>query len=404
MRVLFTVHPSTGHLHPLVPVARALSDAGHEVAVCSAPSFRAEVEQFGLAHIGAGLDWSMSDPSTWGAFPPMPPPGPDFPAWAVLTLADITTRRMTPDLLAIAPEWQPDLIVREGMEYGGCLAAERLGFPHASVAGNAYAALDSPEVGYFPGNRLMLAEPMARHRERIGLPPDPDLLMPFRHLHLCFTPPAWDGPDAPRPANTTFLRHASAASAGARVPDWFERLPDRPTVLASLGTVFNKTPGVLEAIVGALADEPLNLVVAIGHDQDPGRFGPLPDHVRLEAYVPQPLLLERCDAFVTHGGFNSVKEAMSAGVPMVVVPISADQPYSAERCAELGLGRAVGAGERTPDAIRDAVRQVLAERSYRANARAFRAEMAALPGEDRMVELLEELTRRAPASGISRTG
>jgi hypothetical protein len=78
MRVLFTVQPSVGHLHPLVPVAGALSDAGHEVAVCSAASFRPEVEGFGLTHIGAGLDWLMSDQSTWEAFPPMPPPGPEF--------------------------------------------------------------------------------------------------------------------------------------------------------------------------------------------------------------------------------------------------------------------------------------------------------------------------------------
>jgi UDP:flavonoid glycosyltransferase YjiC (YdhE family) len=390
-RALFTVHPAVGHLHPLVPVARALSDAGHEVAVCSAASFRPEVEAFGLTHFDAGLDWLMSDRSTWVAFPPMPPPGPEFPAWAVTTLADIAPGRMVPDLLSIAGEWRPDLIVREGMEYGGCIAAERLGIAHASVAGNAYAALDSPEIGYFPGNRRMVAEPLARHRDGFGLPPDPQVEMPFRHLHMCFTPPAWDGASAPRPDNARFLRHTSTLSPGAALPGWVEQLTGRPTVLASLGTVFNKTPGVLEAIVEALAEESVNVVVAIGRDVDPARFGAQPQHVRLEAYLPQPLLLPRCDAFVTHGGFNSVKEALSAGVPMVVVPISADQPYSAERCAALGLGRTVGPGDRTPDAIRDAVRQVLAEPGYRRSARAFQAEMRALPGPEQVVRLLEAL-------------
>jgi MGT family glycosyltransferase len=162
-------------------------------------------------------------------------------------------------------------------------------------------------------------------------------------------------------------------------------------VLASLGTVFNKTPGVLESIVDALTEEDANVIVAIGRDQEPSRFGPQPEHVRLEAYVPQPLLLEHCDAFVTHGGFNSVKEALSAGVPMVVVPISADQPYSAGRCADLGVARAVGPDERTPGAIGDALRQVLAEPSYRSKARDFQAEMRALPGPKEMVGLLEAL-------------
>ena len=172
----------------------------------------------------------------------------------------------------------------------------------------------------------MVAEPLARHREQVGLPPDPELDMPFRHLHLCFMPPAWDGAPVDRPRKAHFLRHISTVAPGAALPDWVERLPGRPTVFASLGTVFNKTPGVLEAIVEALAAEPINVIVAIGRDQDPGRFGPQPDHVRLEAYVPQPLLLAHCDAFITHGGFNSVKEALSSGVPMVVVPISADHP------------------------------------------------------------------------------
>lgn len=76
---------------------------------------------------------------------------------------------------------------------------------------------------------------------------------------------------------------------------------------------------------------------------------------------------------------------------MVVVPITADQPYSAERCAGLGVGRTVGADDRTREAIRDAVSRVLRDPSYRTRARAFKAEMNALPGPEHMVGLLEAL-------------
>jgi UDP:flavonoid glycosyltransferase YjiC (YdhE family) len=79
---------------------------------------------------------------------------------------------------------------------------------------------------------------------------------------------------------------------------------------------------------------------------------------------------------------------------MLVVRISADQPYSAERRAALGLARAIGPDERPPAAIRDAVREVLTEPGYRARARADQAEMEALPGRDRMVEMLEGLARK----------
>jgi UDP:flavonoid glycosyltransferase YjiC (YdhE family) len=79
------------------------------------------------------------------------------------------------------------------------------------------------------------------------------------------------------------------------------------------------------------------------------------------------------------------------GVPMVVVPITADQPYSAERCSDLGVATAVGPEDRTPEAIRDAVRQVLGDPSYSVSARDFQSDMIALPGPEHVVELLEEL-------------
>ena len=102
MRVLFTVQPSTGHLHPLVPLARALSAAGHEVAVCSSPSFGDEIEAFGLTHIPGGLDWITSDHSTWGAFPPMPPPGPEFGPFASSPGSSVSGGSLTAGLLALA--------------------------------------------------------------------------------------------------------------------------------------------------------------------------------------------------------------------------------------------------------------------------------------------------------------
>jgi UDP:flavonoid glycosyltransferase YjiC (YdhE family) len=76
---------------------------------------------------------------------------------------------------------------------------------------------------------------------------------------------------------------------------------------------------------------------------------------------------------------------------VVVVPIMSDQPYSAERCAALELGQVIDREHRTPADIRDAVRAVLADPSYRANTEAFQQEMLALPGPDQIPGALEEL-------------
>jgi MGT family glycosyltransferase len=296
---------------------------------------------------------------------------------------------MVPDVLALSEEWRPDVIVREVMEWGGYLAAELLRIPHASVGGNAYSGVDSAEIRYFPGNRMFAAEPLARHRAEFGLPPDPEIETPFRYLHLCFMPRRWDRPSLPAPANTTYLRHESVERPGDETPAWVDELSGRPTVCGALGTIAHAMPGVFEAILEALRDRDVNLVLAVG--QDPEVFGPQPPNVRIERYVPQTRILPHCDAFITHGGFNSVKEALALGIPLVVLPIMSDEPYSAERVAALGVGRSIEPASRTPEAIREGVEAVLEDSGFAARARELQREMTALPGPERIVELLAGL-------------
>jgi UDP:flavonoid glycosyltransferase YjiC (YdhE family) len=83
--------------------------------------------------------------------------------------------------------------------------------------------------------------------------------------------------------------------------------------------------------------------------------------------------------------------ALAHAVPLVVVPLGADQPANAERVAALGLGRVVGPEERTAAAIGAAARAVLGDPGYRERARRARAEAEALPGLAQAVGLLERL-------------
>ncbi len=96
---------------------------------------------------------------------------------------------------------------------------------------------------------------------------------------------------------------------------------------------------------------------------------------------------------VTHAGFSTVTAALSHGLPMVPIPIDANQPLNAQRCAALGVGEVIASGERTPEAIRNAARRVLGDPSYRRKAERIRDEMAALPGPEHAVRLLERLAR-----------
>ncbi|MGH3544565.1 MAG: glycosyltransferase [Mycobacteriales bacterium] len=112
-------------------------------------------------------------------------------------------------------------------------------------------------------------------------------------------------------------------------------MPKRPTVYATLGTVYNRMAAVFTAILEGLREEPLNLILTLGRNQDPAQFGRHPPHVRIERFVSQALLLPHCDLVITHGGFGTVTAALAHGLPLVLIPISADQPENARRCTAL---------------------------------------------------------------------
>lgn len=399
MRILFTTQVGAGHWRPLAPFARALLDAGHEVAFAATPFFCAEIGSYGFQAFPAGTDdWLAPAPADQSARSARPPQ-------ADTVLRDVflpNAARRLPELLVIAQSWRPDLIVREHTEYAGLVAAERLGLPHAAVQISAY--------------RGPIADPQARAaladlRAKAGLGDERAHLAEDRYLLLLPCPPRYVDPVAILPPTARFVQHVDFDHdhrAATATLDPFGGPLARPLVYATLGTAYNRTPGVLTAIIAGLRDEPVNLIVTVNHDQEPADFGSQPPHVRIVRYLPQSMIFPHCDVVVTHGGSGTVRSALRYGLPLVVVPIAADQPENARRCVALGLGRAVAPAERTPGAIRAAVRQVLREPGYRRRAAAVQEELLALPRPETVVPWLVQLaaTRQPCGSGdaVGRVG
>lgn len=397
MRVLFTTSAAAGHFHPLVPVAQALANVGHEVAFASPGSFAPTVERLDFRHFAAGYDpsepmdaeliqlWQelgriVADPAHGGL------PGREAMRfyWPNLS-AGYMARRMVPDLMPLIDEWGADLVVRELYEVGGAIAAEAHGLPHAAV--QVGHVVDLP---WLRGETSAALDPI---RASVGLPPDPEVAMLYRHLLLSFVPPSYQDPDVFVPTQR-HLRTAVFDRSGAETaPAWLGPDLPRPIIYATFGTVgqFSPFPELYQTMIAGLRDVAGTLIVTIGRDRDPAALGPQPDHVYVEQYLPQSLLFPHCDLVVHHGGHNTTLAALADGLPQVIIPLGADQPLNARRCAELELGIALWPAERTPDVIAAAARTVLAEPRYRRNAARLRAEMLALPGPEHAVDLLERL-------------
>ena len=389
MRALFTCNPNVGHFHPLVPIARAMMDAGHEVAFATPASFVATVERAGFRAIPAGLAKAVAE-----AFPEIRGlRGPDELAFMWAHVRPAQAAAMASDLLQIIAGWRPDILVRENAEFGGCIVAERLGIPYACVEVNA--------AGISPERRRMRSAGLAGLLAEHGLAPDPELQIDERQLVLSPFPPSYRGAPV-RVADTPWLSVRPTPfdrSSDDRPPTWIEDLA-RPSVYLTLGTsaLFNMRPAIFRAFIEGLADEPLNLIVAVGHNNDPAELGPTPPNVRIERYIPQTLVFPRCHMVICHAGSGTVMAAMAHGLPLVLIPIGADQPVNAARCSGLGLARVLQEDALDPSTARAAVLEVLSNPSYRQHAEVLRAEIEGLPGPEEAVNVLEQLASRHDAS------
>ena len=386
MRILFTLRGASGHLHPLVPLAQAARDTGHEVAFAMAPSFQDAIERLGFQWMSAGLELRADSSPAWAQLLEQRDRlrGLERRTFYRHGLASVLGPRMVADLLRICETWRPDVFVRDTQDYGGCIAAEMLGIPHAAHEAVAFVA----------SMKADMAEPLAELRAAYGLPTDPEQGMSERYLVLSPFPRALDGSsDVARPTRHVFRPTPFDRSGDERAPEWPLPIPGAPLIYATLGTAVNNRTSILGAFVEALRHERVNVVVTIGRDRDPDEFGPQPPHVRIERYIPQSLLFSRCDLVISHGGSNTMLTALAHGIPQVMVPIAADQPDNAERCLAAGVTRVVPSADATAAAIREAALTVLGDPSYRQRAERIREELERLPGPEFVVELLERLAR-----------
>jgi MGT family glycosyltransferase len=178
---------------------------------------------------------------------------------------------------------------------------------------------------------------------------------------------------------------------------WLDELPrDRPCVHVTEGTVQVHRPFVLDAAIAGLGDLPMTVVATTGGREraTPQRSAAaIPANFRVVAWVSHAELMPRTDVMVTTGGAGSVLASLSAGVPLVIVPTEWDKPEIAQRVVEAGAGIRLAPQQCTPATLRDSVQRILAEPSFRANARRLAEEFAALRGETRAAELLVALSR-----------
>ena len=334
MRILFAFAGGQGHLDPLVPLARAAVAAGNDVAMTGRAELLASIEERGFVALESPGD--QPDPAARLPLKAYDPADEEraLREWYAGTLA----RRRAEALTDLAREWGAGAIVRDEVDYGARIAAERLGLPSACVLVIAGASFLRTEIA-----DERVAALRAEHGHA-GPPPEETVFSPF--------PPS--------------VRSAAGAFAfrGGDLP-----AASGDAVYLTLGTVFNAESGdLLPRALSGVRTLGVPVVVTTGRQIDPAELGPQPPHVRVQRWIPQEELLPWCRAVVSQGGSGIAMGALAHGLPSVLLPVGADQPHTAAVLAELGAAVVLDPLTASPDDIAGAVRRVLEDPAYAAAA------------------------------------
>jgi UDP:flavonoid glycosyltransferase YjiC (YdhE family) len=377
MRILFSTTAGAGHLGPLVPFARALQRAGHDVLVAAPASFRLAVEgaRFPFAPFA-----DRDDADAGAMFAKIGAAG-SFEESNRIMVRDgfgrLFPSAALPKLLRVIDDWHPDVIVRETAEMASLAAAIGRGIPRVQVAIGLLGVMD------MLGGEAMgpLADVAAEHG--LTIPADAS---PFDEPTLTLTPATLDDP-----GRRTTHRYRDPLESIEPDPSL---AGEDPLVYLTFGTEaagMGLFPDLYQAAIGMVSGPGRRVIATVGRAADPAALGPLPPGVRVEQWMPQDAILTHAALVVFHGGYGSMLGALRAGVPLVAMPLfSVDQRANAERIVERGAGLAIGGPEALGE-LPAAVATVLADPRFRLAAEGQGAAIRELPTVDESVEVITAL-------------
>lgn len=436
MRVLVTCWPFTGHVHGQLAVAQALRSRGHSVAFYTGAAARETVESTGFPVYGMTAVDEAAVAACVDALEQPRQSGRNnlralrraFSTWLVESIPGQVS-----DLQPILSDWLPDVIVCDMSMWGPQLVLSGLVSTPVVLSSTFLGPLipgrDAPPAGLgfppprTPAQRLFAAgvqkvtdvaatglrRRVDELRAGYGLPALGSSVNEFTATLPLYLVPSISELDYARsdlPNSVHYVGPCNWQPArDERTTEWLTSIPsDTPWVHVTESTLRTGDPFLLRASVEGLADLPLQVVATSGQHREPGSLGlgELPANIHLTSWVNHEELLPRCSAVVTTGGAATVTAALSAGLPLVVVPTTWDKPDNARRVIDAGAGIRLSPRKCSGDALRDAVQSVLTDPSYARNARRVGGLLRKAPGAPRAAELIEELVGTPTAADGSR--
>jgi hypothetical protein len=393
-KIAYVGLPAHGHTNPTLPVMKELVERGHEVLYYNAEWFRAKVAPTGVKYC---------------ALPePLPSEREVSEALHELIHASLIISRMSPHLTRYLIEEfkqeRPDVVIYDSVAMWGYIAARthniaNICFITTFVLDGSQGAIGLGTMLRFLWASLPHVPKLLRWRRRMAQEfgkENSGGITEYADLNIVFTSEAFHPKNSFVDGRFRFV--GPSINPATRDGDFaLAQLRDGPKVYISLGTVNHLDLAFYQAVFRAFADYPVQFILSVGKQTDVAQLGMIPDNFIVRNYVPQLDILQQVDAFITHGGMNSVHEGLYYGVPEIAVPHHLEQLLNGKRVAETGTGVLLGDrrpyGRVTAEELRQALDEVLSQPQYRQNAERIGKTLKDAGGYLRAVEEIEVYTR-----------
>lgn len=389
-KIAYVGLPAHGHTNPALPVMKELVRRGHQVIFYNAASFREKVTP-------TGVD-----------FRPLPEPMPtewelaqalhDF-INASLILSEMS-RPLTRFLIGELGREQPDLVIYDSVAMWGYVAARTRGIPQVCfittfVLDGSQRAIGYGTLARFFWSALPHLPSLLRWRRSMAQEfgkENSGGITEYACLNIVFTSREFHPPNTFIDERFRFV--GPSIDPATRDGDFpFDQLQDGVKVYVSLGTINYLNDTFYQTLFTAFAEYPAQFILSAGRNTDTAQWGMTPKNFIVRPYVPQLAILQQVDAFITHGGLNSVHEGLYYGVPQIVVPHQLEQLLNGKRAAQTGAGILLGHrypyGRVTPAELRAALDRLLSLPQYREKAVQMGETLRNAGGYRRAVEEIE---------------
>ena len=385
MRILFSTAPAHGHLLPMLPLADAARRAGHDVVVASGREGVVEAMRRGFTTWEVPPSRAQADAAFRAAVPDLAAVAPDRRIPTVIAgVFGTAAFQRADELVPLAIDWSPDVVVHSISELAGAVAAARTGARHVV---HGLGPLPRQAWSWF-GARF--AELCATW----GVPALASEIVDAPYIELC--PPSFQDDAVADFGNRVALRPSPGDVVGGQQLPWDDatlaNLPHEHTIHLTLGTIFHGATAVFETVLAGLRPLPVNVLVALGPGADVTSLGPQPPHVLVTDFAPHAALLPYCDALITQGGAGTLLAALCHGLPHLILPQGADQFLNAATAERAGVALQLAPGDVTPATVTATVERLLGDGTISGSARRAQAEIQSMPTADEVLETLVTAT------------